>query len=101
VKARGQGEDGGGAEEGEGLQHGEDEAAQYGGEDHGQRHGQGHVQAVGPENRRRLFEIGGDELQRVGDHDVHVGEGVDGHTKIRPVMVKMFRSGASAPVRLR
>ena len=78
VKARGQGEDGGRAEEGEGLEHGEDEAAQDGGQHHGQGDGERHLQAIGAEDRRGFLEVGGDEPQGVGDHDVHVGEGVDG-----------------------
>src|SRR5438132_12206780 len=77
LEARGQREDRRRAEERERLKDGEDEAAQDRRQDHGKRYGQRDADAARAQDRRGFLEIGGDELERVGEHDEHVREGVD------------------------
>src|SRR5262249_62135079 len=77
VEAGRQGEDGRRAEERQRLEHGEDEAADDRRERQRQRDRQRHAQAARAEDRAGLLQVGGDELERVDDHDVDVGERVE------------------------
>ncbi len=102
VKPGRQREDGRRAEQRQRLQHGQDEAAHQRRQHHRQRDRERHGEPAGAQDGGRLLQVGRDERQRVGDHDVDVGKRVDRDHEDQPrhaedVQQRVLRAGRPAP----